>query len=67
MTLAGRFITFIIKLLLKIFCKVEGDKLESVPHQGPLILVINHINFLEVPLIYPLLLPRKVCAISKYF
>ena len=65
MTLAGRFITFIIKLLLKIFCKVEGDKLESVPRQGPLILVINHINFLEVPLIYTLLLPRKVCGIIK--
>ena len=65
MTLAGRFITFIIKLLLKILCKIEGDKLESVPHQGPLILVINHINFLEVPLIYTLLLPRKVCGILK--
>jgi len=65
MTLTGRFITFIIKLLLKIFCKVEGAKLESVPRQGPLILVINHINFLEVPLIYTLLLPRKVCGILK--
>jgi len=65
MTITGRFITFIIKLLLKIFCKVEGAKLESVPRQGPLILVINHINFLEVPLIYTLLLPRKVCGISK--
>jgi len=30
-----------------------------------LILVINHINFLEVPLIYTLLLPRKVCGIIK--
>jgi len=65
MTLTGRFITFIIKLLLKIFCKVEGAKLESVPRQGPLILVINHINFLEIPLIYTLLLPRKVCGILK--
>ncbi len=65
MTLAGRFITFIIKLLLKIFCKVEGANLQSVPRQGPLILVVNHINFLEVPLIYTLLLPRKVCGIIK--
>jgi len=65
MTLTGRFITFIIKLLLKTLCKVEGDKLESIPYQGPLILVFNHINFLEVPLIYTLLLPRKVCGISK--
>ena len=65
MTLTGRFITFIITLLLKIFCKVEGAQLESVPRQGPLILVVNHVNFLEVPLIYTLLLPRKVCGIIK--
>lgn len=65
MTLTGRFITFIIKLLLKILCKVEGAELDSIPRQGPLILVINHINFLEVPLIYTLLLPRKACGIIK--
>ncbi|MBA7574424.1 hypothetical protein ES708_16230 [subsurface metagenome] len=65
MTLTGRFITFIIKLLLKILCKVERAQLESIPCQGPLILVTNHINFLEVPLIYTLLLPRKVCGILK--
>jgi 1-acyl-sn-glycerol-3-phosphate acyltransferase len=65
MTLTGRFTTFIIILLLKIFCKVEKGELESIPRQGPLILVINHINFLEVPLIYTLLLPRKVCGIIK--
>jgi 1-acyl-sn-glycerol-3-phosphate acyltransferase len=65
MTLAGRFITFIIRLLLKILCKVEGVKLESVPRQGPLLLVFNHINFLEIPLIYTLLLPRNICGIAK--
>ena len=65
MTLAGRFITFIIRLLLKILCKVEGAKLESVPRQGPLLLVFNHVNFLEVPLIYTLLLPRNICGIAK--
>ena len=65
MTLAGRFITFIIRLLLKILCKVEGAKLESVPRQGPLFLVFNHINFLEILLIYTLLLPRNICGIAK--
>jgi 1-acyl-sn-glycerol-3-phosphate acyltransferase len=65
MNLTGRFITFIIRLLLKILCKVEGAKLESVPRQGPLLLVFNHINFLEIPLIYTLLLPRNICGIAK--
>jgi 1-acyl-sn-glycerol-3-phosphate acyltransferase len=65
MNLTGRFITFIIRRLLKIFCKVEGAKLESVPRQGPLLLVFNHINFLEILLIYTLLLPRNICGIAK--
>jgi len=65
MNLTGRFITFIIKWILKIFCKVEGAKLESVPRQGPLLLVFNHINFLDIPLIYTLLLPRNICGIAK--
>jgi 1-acyl-sn-glycerol-3-phosphate acyltransferase len=65
MNLTGRFITFIIKRLLKILCKVEGAKLESVPRQGPLLLVFNHINFLDIPLIYTLLLPRNICGIAK--
>jgi 1-acyl-sn-glycerol-3-phosphate acyltransferase len=65
MNLTGRFITFIIKRILKILCKVEGAKLESVPRQGPLLLVFNHINFLDIPLIYTLLLPRNICGIAK--
>lgn len=65
MNLIAKLMTFIIRLLLKIICKVEGDKLESIPQQGPLLLVINHINFLEVPLIYLFLLPRNICGIVK--
>jgi 1-acyl-sn-glycerol-3-phosphate acyltransferase len=65
MNLTGRFITFIIRLLLKILCKVKGAKLESVPRQGPLLLVFNHINFLEILLIFTLLLPRNICGIAK--
>jgi len=65
MNLTARFITSIIRLLLKMICSVEGVKLESVPWQGPLILVVNHINFLDVPLIYTLLHPRNICAIVK--
>jgi 1-acyl-sn-glycerol-3-phosphate acyltransferase len=65
MNLTDRSITFIIRLLLKIICKVEEAKLESVPRQGPLLLVFNHINFLEIPLIFTLLLPRNICGIAK--
>ena len=54
-----------IKRLLRILCRIEDSQLERVPRSGPLILVVNHINFLEVPLIYTHLLPRSVTGFIK--
>jgi 1-acyl-sn-glycerol-3-phosphate acyltransferase len=36
-----------------------------VPERGPLIIASNHINFLEVPLVYTHLLPRPVIGFAK--
>jgi 1-acyl-sn-glycerol-3-phosphate acyltransferase len=33
-------------------CRVDADQLKQVPTRGPLIIVSNHINFLEIPIIY---------------
>ena len=43
----------IIKLLTNIICKVDADQLNKVPLVGPLIVISNHVNFLELPMIYP--------------
>jgi 1-acyl-sn-glycerol-3-phosphate acyltransferase len=37
----------------------------QVPQKGPLILVCNHINFIEVPLLYTHLLPRPITGYAK--
>jgi 1-acyl-sn-glycerol-3-phosphate acyltransferase len=39
--------------------------LARVPAQGPLILVTNHVSFLEVPLLYTFLLPRRMTGFAK--
>jgi 1-acyl-sn-glycerol-3-phosphate acyltransferase len=44
---------------------VDDEQLARVPDQGPLIVVANHINFLEVPLLYTHLLPRPVTGFAK--
>ena len=36
-----------------------------MPQKGPLILVCNHINFIEVPLLYTHLLPRPITGYAK--
>lgn len=59
MTFTSRMTTFAIKTLVDILCRVYDDQLERVPPQGPLLVVSNHINFLEGPVIYTHLYPRE--------
>ncbi len=65
MNFTAGLVTIGIRLLLRILCRVEGEKLASVPRRGPLILVTNHISFLEIPLMYTLLSPRNICGLVK--
>jgi 1-acyl-sn-glycerol-3-phosphate acyltransferase len=51
--------------LLRILCRIDDSEIGKIPRKGPLILVTNHINFLEVPLIYVYLYPRKIIGIIK--
>lgn len=44
---------------------MDAHELDKIPLKGPYIIAINHTNFLEVPMIYTHLLPRKVIGIAK--
>lgn len=55
----------LIHLLLKALCRIDSAELRSVPREGPIIIATNHINFLEIPVLYTRLLPRKIVGISK--
>ena len=65
MTLMHRVVTSVIKTLIGLLCDVHSAALSRVPKQGPLILITNHINFLEVPLIFTYLQPRPVIGLVK--
>jgi hypothetical protein len=52
MTLRARLVNGTIRGITRILCRVDDAELTRVPERGPLILVANHVNFLEVPLIY---------------
>ncbi len=60
-TLVNRTLRGVTRLL----CRVEDADLAKVPPRGPLIIVSNHINFLEVPLVYSHLVPRPVTGFAK--
>jgi 1-acyl-sn-glycerol-3-phosphate acyltransferase len=63
--LRARLVNGTIKGLTRVLCRVDDAQLTRVPQHGPLILVSNHINFLEVPLLYTHLLPRPVTGFAK--
>jgi len=64
-TLTYRTVTSSIKCLTRILCRIDGAQLEQVPGQGPLIIVINHVNFLEAPIFYTHLDPRPLTGFVK--
>jgi 1-acyl-sn-glycerol-3-phosphate acyltransferase len=60
-----RMVTLLIKGILSILCRVEASEMKRIPRRGPLIVMINHINFLEVPLLYTYIYPRPQSSLIK--
>ena len=60
MSLSRRFLVALFRALSDAVFRVHAEELAGVPAQGPLIIVMNHINILEIPLIYARLQPRPV-------
>jgi 1-acyl-sn-glycerol-3-phosphate acyltransferase len=65
MRLAYSVVTTLIKSLTRILCNVDDSQLSNVPDHGPLIIASNHINFIEVPLVYTHLQPRNITGFAK--
>ena len=65
MTIAQQLVNSAIKSITRTACKVDDAALARVPLHGPLILAANHVNFLDIPLLYTHLLPRKIYSLVK--
>jgi 1-acyl-sn-glycerol-3-phosphate acyltransferase len=65
MGLAFILVTSSIKYLTRLLCIVDDAELINVPIKGPLIIVSNHVNFIEVPILFTHMQPRKVTGFAK--
>jgi 1-acyl-sn-glycerol-3-phosphate acyltransferase len=65
LTLTERVVNTTIKGLTSLICRVDAAQLSRVPSQGPLIIISNHINFLDVPIIYTRLQPSPLTGFAK--
>ena len=65
MNLVHRTVSWSIKRVSRILCRVDDAQLARVPDHGPLLLILNHINFLDVPVLFTHLHPRPVTGLAK--
>lgn len=63
--LVHNLVTQLIKFILSVICRVDASALEGLPAEGPYMVIINHVNFLEVPMVYTYFQPRKVYSLVK--
>ena len=60
MSLSQRLVVFFFKNLTSLLARIDDAELARVPAHGPLIIYTNHVNLLEIPIIYTHLQPRRV-------
>jgi 1-acyl-sn-glycerol-3-phosphate acyltransferase len=65
MSVAKRLLDVVESAFVAALCRVDDEALEAVPHRGPLIIVANHINFLEIPVLHSRLRTRDLVALAK--
>ncbi len=61
----AQYVNAFLRAVFSLVVRVDEQELSNVPHEGPLILVANHVNFLEVPLMYSHLYPRPITGWAK--
>jgi 1-acyl-sn-glycerol-3-phosphate acyltransferase len=62
--MARRFFNWLLRIAYRLVLRLELEGVENIPVEGPVILMINHINFLD-PFVIAASLPRQVTAMSK--
>ncbi|MEW6404598.1 MAG: lysophospholipid acyltransferase family protein, partial [Chloroflexota bacterium] len=65
LTLTERVVNAAVKGIMSLLCRVDSEQLQRVPSRGPLIVVTNHINFLDTPVIYTHAQPRPLTGFAK--
>jgi len=58
-------VSWIIKQITHILLKIDRAELKKIPDNGPLLVVANHLNFLDAPVMITHLQPRPITGLVK--
>lgn len=59
------FVSALIKTLLRCLCRIDSSETQKLPMTGPCLFVMNHVSFIEVPIMYLFLRPRTLYSLVK--
>jgi 1-acyl-sn-glycerol-3-phosphate acyltransferase len=60
-----KLVNAIIRFILHIILKLDVSELKKIPLQGAFLVVVNHVNFLDVPVIITHLQPHRTTGLIK--
>lgn len=60
-----RAVNGVVRLMTRIVCRVDDSIFEAIPEKGPLIVIANHVNWIETPIIRSRLRSRPVAGLAK--
>jgi 1-acyl-sn-glycerol-3-phosphate acyltransferase len=58
-------VNHVIKLILHIILKLDTSELKKIPKKGAFLVVVNHINFLDTPVVVTHLPPNRITGLIK--
>ncbi len=61
----ARFVNWILRGIFGVLCILDTAELRNVPARGPFIVVANHVNFLEVPVVLASVNSGNLIALTK--
>lgn len=64
MKLQQRLVVLFFRGLTSLVCRIDDAQLVRVPRRGPLIIYTNHVNIIEIPIIYTRLYPRPMHGLA---
>lgn len=63
MTVAKDLMVLGFRGITDLICRIDDTQLARVPEKGPLILVSNHVNLVEIPILFTRLQPRPLTGL----
>ena len=65
MTFFTKIFNLFVRFVTSLMCRIDKSSFTKIPMQGPLVVALNHVTFLEAPLLFTHLQPRPLTGLSK--